>query len=301
MRSRIQRSRRAARATGLAIAIACFVCLISVSVASAAYPGRNGKILFEGADLWKMNADGSHLKRLTTQGRDSDVVAAPVGRKIAFSRDAGPPCCASTIYTMRFDGSHEKRITQLRNVSPGSFSPNGKKILFERAGDLMTIRTDGTHLQEVVDGAFYVRPVFFPGGNRIVATNFEGIWIVSADGSQRRLLLGDSSDNFSETRPDISPNGNKVVFTRWSSRDNELEHAIHSIRIDGTHLKRLTSWGNSRAPVFSPDDKRIAYTDSWRGGAQIYKMRPDGPHKKRIPRSGKRGVAQEPYWAARRR
>src|SRR4051794_34764602 len=107
--------------TGIA-AIAALACVsVAAPSAPAANPlfwGQNG-ILFArtinpgtmeaNTDVWRMRADGTHQRRLTT-GLDveADAVWSPNGKKIAYT-DYGPG--NDTIYVMNADGSNAHPVT----------------------------------------------------------------------------------------------------------------------------------------------------------------------------------------------
>ena len=97
-------------------------------------------------ELFRMNADGSDLRQLTTNGAaDGDADWSPDGRQIVFesNRDGDPE-----IFRMRLDGTGVKKITRNRvaDVDP-AWSPSGNRIVFasRRAGDfeIFTMTTGG--------------------------------------------------------------------------------------------------------------------------------------------------------------
>jgi len=74
--------------TRLVLCLALLVGLICADIASAAFPGRNGRIAFSRAgDLWTIRPDGSGLERLTDgYAREGHPAWSPDGRWIAFDR-----------------------------------------------------------------------------------------------------------------------------------------------------------------------------------------------------------------------
>jgi Tol biopolymer transport system component len=168
------RALRALAACGIAC---CLALLLSLTgTAGAAFPGKNGKIAFEGKPLsiHTMRPDGSHKRRLTRSGREPAFSAN--GKRIAFERHGD-------IWVMRANGSHTKRLTRggASDYSP-SFSPSGKRIVFARLvfsnrdrNDVYTIRRDGTHLKRLTHihfvGLTVFGPQFSPNGRLIVFTH----------------------------------------------------------------------------------------------------------------------------------
>ena len=234
---------------------------ISVRPAHAAFPGKNGKIAFEGKPLsiHTIRPDGSHRRRLTRNGREPAFSAN--GKKIAFERDGD-------IWLMRANGSHKKRLTRggAYDYSP-SFSPSGKRIVFARLvfsnrdrNDVYTIRRDGTHLKRLTHihfvGATVLGPQFSPNGRSIVFTHGlpYRIAIMRSNGSHRRFLT-EAPGSGHDLWPDFSPSGRRIVFQRSLEGGGRL---IYVMRRNGTHLRNIGSqFGIS--PAFSPSGERIVF------------------------------------------
>ena len=81
--------------------------------------------------------------------------------------------------------------------------------------------------------------------------------------------------------PRVSPDGHHVVFTIGDVNydANRVVTQIYVIPIEGGEIKRLTSAeSSSSGPRWSPDGKKIAYTN----GGQIWVMDHDGDHKEQV-------------------
>ena len=81
--------------------------------------------------------------------------------------------------------------------------------------------------------------------------------------------------------PRVSPDGRHVVFTVGDVNydANRVVTQIYVIPIEGGEIKRLTSAETSSSgPRWSPDGKKIAYTN----GGQIWVMDHDGDHKEQV-------------------
>jgi Tol biopolymer transport system component len=111
---------------------------------------------------------------------------------------------------------------------------------------------------------------------RIVYSSVAGdLWIVKADGSNRRRLT-DSGAGI-DYSPTWSPDGKRVAFrtTRGSSSGPDPSN-IFVINADGSGERQLTPARGQAAgglfPAWSPDGRSIAYSN----GAGINLIRPDG-------------------------
>ena len=62
--------------------------------------------------IYVMRANGTGLRRLTTNALDTEPTWSPDGRWIAFVRASFKPVFNGDIYVMRSDGSQQQRLTQ---------------------------------------------------------------------------------------------------------------------------------------------------------------------------------------------
>lgn len=173
--------------------------------------------------LFVVNADGSHLRQLTSSTLGVDCANgggcatapgwSPDGRWIAFSRQTGPLLAddewtETGIYVIRADGSHLTQVTQRQRPSTGfdsapQFSPDGHTLAFQRRNirgllpdqgqAIWTIGLDGRHEHRLT-------PYDLRGGD---TTDW------SPDG--KRILF----ESNEEGPADVSPN----VYTDPSRRD----------------------------------------------------------------------------------
>jgi len=99
----------------------------------------SGEVLFE---IRIVNADGSSMRRLTSENIDSTPIWSPDGEKIAFYSQSRPP---SSVWVMGDTGS------DLQPLAPGydfwmhQWSPGGQKIAVSNGNDIfVVIRDDPT-------------------------------------------------------------------------------------------------------------------------------------------------------------
>ncbi len=190
----------------------------------------------------------------------------------------------------------------------GSWSPDGSRIVFAkvlRTGphkdqlDLWEIDVvTGVERQLTSDTQDEFRPVYSPDGSKILfgsvpegvgpadPASRDSIWIMSADGSDKRLFV----DTDEEQRdPEWSPDGRLVALTLGEHTQTRL--AI--VPAEGGAPKVIASAEppfllSPRDATWSPDGSKIAFCGDGEARFGLYVMNADG--------SGKRGIV--PFVAA---
>jgi Tol biopolymer transport system component len=190
-------------------------------------------------DIWVMDINGGHLKRLTTSSaREVDPVWSPDGQFIAYASDQGSS--ELKIWQMRADGSDKRQLTTgTQEDTDPAWYPTGGTIAFSRKVGLndydifILRRGDPTS-----SGAVLLRltarngvdrfPVFSPSGTRLVYSSERAFdlqlpygHIVSSVFSETTGLgapinLTDDNQRLGDFRrggagPSFSPDGTKVV------------------------------------------------------------------------------------------
>jgi Tol biopolymer transport system component len=283
---------RSARAVALVLtlAVVTLVATVTAPSAGAAWPGRDGPVVYVGLDR---NPDPIHVSgnylagglrsfvpgapasvtQLTADPTDHDPKVSADGRRVVFSRTirSEPGEKVTGVFAMNIDGSG---LTQVTAGGPGG------------AGDL--------------------EPTFYPSGNRIAFVRVGGtsdpdgrgrIYSIGLDGGGLRAL----TSGYAEVRtPAVSPNGRQIVFECRHFKgglEYSWEH-ICSIRPDGSHRRDLTPRFKDGQPAadpdFSPSGHLIAFSVGPGIAADVFTVRADGSRLGALTNRGPRGGRRFP-------
>mgnify|MGYP001336780909 CR=1 FL=1 len=295
-----------------AMIIAVFLLVVLLTPATAAFPGSNGKILFQGApqsplnyDIFVMDNNGFNEVNLTNSSavNDFDAAWSPDGTKIAFTtnRDGN-----NEIYIMNADGTSPVNISNnaASDTTP-AWSPNGLKLLFisNRDGnnEVFVMNADGTGVSQITSTTGTVthkNPTWKPDASRIAYTSnkdtvpadgrFDEIYLANPDGTNEvRLTVTPNgvTNPYYSRLPGWSPDGSKIVF--FSRRTATGKDVIYTLLDNGTvepsqtpvALSDFPSRASSHAR-YSPDGTRIVF-NSCRiaGGGSDWNSCGDGNHE----------------------
>jgi Tol biopolymer transport system component len=114
---------------------------------SPAFSPSGTRIAFTrlGSGIFAINVDGTGLRRLTSNGRDSYPVWSPGGKGIAFIRLYRNQW---RVFTMSTTGQGQRRLSQSPPAGRPSWTADGKSILIPSAGDLVRIDAQTGHIQK---------------------------------------------------------------------------------------------------------------------------------------------------------
>jgi len=212
-------------------------------------------------DLYLMDVDGSHVKRLTDNFL-TDVFPAVSrdGSHVAFTRDIHG---YAQVFVLDL---RDRRVTMLTHARANSglpaWSPDGKRIAFA---------TDRNA----------------PGG--------DVIYVMNADGSEQHAVTH-NLPSANDAWPSWAPDGKRLAFARETGSGS----AIYTVRLSGDGLTRLTRDEHSldTQPAWSPDGREIVFeSDLFLLPGQIFAMRPDGSGRRQLTDPSV-GASSRPSWSS---
>jgi TolB protein len=207
---------------------------------------------------------------------------------IAFVRFYNAQHTRGDIFTVRSDGTGERQVTHSarnRLATQPDWSPNGRWIEYQLSqhGDLddsrlYRIGPDGRH-RTFIDASCQAPcqsdgfAQWSPQGKRIAFQRQLGpasgqihlfaIYVMRADGTHVRRITHRGATiatdhRFYDLAPTWSPTATRLAFERVDG-PSDL-HAICTVRVDGTGLRRITRWRlDASQPDWSPNGRWIMF------------------------------------------
>lgn len=168
-----------------------------------------------------------------------------------------------------------------RTTGGGVDNPEGDYEIF-------SMRKDGSDLRQLtVNAAFDFAPRWSPDGRRIAFETdrdlFSHIYVMDADGNDQVAVTSGPSIN---RRPSFAPGGTRLVYDSNASTGEGVDNAtgdseIFTADTDGTDVRQLTvNVEYDVQPDWSPDGKRIAWSQTFAGQYDIATMRADGTRQR---------------------
>jgi Tol biopolymer transport system component len=273
-----------------------YTAAITPGVARAAFPGTNGKIVFEtnrdgNEEIYTMNSDGTNRVDLTRNpADDTDPRWSADGSRIVFASNRTGNY---QLYTMNADGSGVTRVTHDANDDRRPTWTADGHILFQNGTfpdrAIFRINADGNGLQQLTpvssDNATVAAA---PRGGRIAFSSTRGdgtqrLYTANADGSAAKLVLpSPPGPETADVEADWSPRGNQLLFERFIF-GGPVTTELYVVRPDGSGLRRLTNTPDrlELQPAWSPDGTKISFLGFTAVGTPdahgaIYTMNADG-------------------------
>jgi TolB protein len=195
-----------------------------------------------GREIYRVQADGTGLRRLTKSPADDVSAAWGPGNRIAFESDrSGDP----EIWTVEADGTDPKQVTRHDGWDGDpDWSPDGTRIAYasERGDDteIFVTSVDGKDTVQITrNDADDDGPAWSPDG-RLIAFESEvrgpwDVWVAESDGNGvRRVTRTPGYDEY----PDWASDGKWIVFSRET--DDGLMR-IMRVRPNGSGIVQVTT------------------------------------------------------------
>jgi TolB protein len=256
------------------LTLSAVLLLAGALPAQATFRGRNGRIAFRrylnddqtrGA-LFTISRRGTQLRKVTHPHRTvvtDEPDYSPHGRWIVYQVEKRD---FSRLFKIRANSSNRTYLSTGcgRRCGDGyaSWFPGGKRLAFQRES-------------------------CGPGSHNLIA-----IYVMRADGTHARRVTHKSatcatSHRYEDFAPTVAPTGKRLAFERNDHKRGK--HAIFTVRLDGTGLRRVTPWRIDAAqPDWSPNGRLITFRtqeqSETRGNISL--VRPNGEGLHRITHSG---------------
>jgi Tol biopolymer transport system component len=284
--------------------------------AAATFSGRNGVISFirqgdcSHTAIYTVKPNGKRLRRVTPREGCQAVSSqqptwSPDGRRMLFlqSKSTCPECVdTSNLISARPDGSRAQIVGE--GVATPFWAPDGERLAW-----VYTAVHVGTLMeQEQVLLARGRDPSWSPDGRHVAmieesgrdrdCANSIGVFD-SESGARVRTLFAGRSENpdfcYWPTAVDWSPDGKRLLYNRAYAKSGRGGIFVMKPSGRGSRLIRR----RAGTAIWSPDGRFIAFLRKPERavepayGADLYVMRSDGTHVRRIARNA-RQIAWQP-------
>lgn len=195
------------------------------------------------------------------------------------------------IWIVNPDGTGLENLTDAPGYEGNpAWSPDGRRIAYDSNlhgnDDIFVMNGDGTRQRRLTSGkASELWPTWSPDGRRIAYGRGSELWIMEADGSNKRKVFSSKGEKVMIS--DWSPNGRWIAFT-IGSHPHASDWDIFLIHPDGSGFKAFISTkADEGSLAWSPDGKRVLFQryvacGIWTCDWEIFTARADGTKKTNI-------------------
>jgi Tol biopolymer transport system component len=246
-----------------------------------------------GSDLYAVSADGTGLRRLTSDPRNQvDPSWSSDGRQLAYGQSdfTGHLCegCSTTLW--RADPELRNPVQLTSGPADGSFdsrpswSPSGDALVYTHgtydSGEIDLARLDGSPPTTVTKG--FSRAAWSPDGTTLAVTDSHGVEGIAPTGGPARVLIQANAEDVA-----WSPDGRLLAIT--------TERALLVAPADGSApATTILAIAEPAHPSFSPDGRWIAFSAA-AGTPGVWGGRQRDVMIVGVDGSGRRTVAASPF------
>ncbi|WP_306537156.1 hypothetical protein [Geobacter sp.] len=221
----------------------------------------------------------SILTALATVSLSWGAGAATTADEVLFvsNRDGN-----AQIYLMKADGSGQRPLTHTpeENTEP-AWSPDGTRIAFtsyrDGNADIYVMDADGTSQKRLTSDKFSDNaPTWTPDGRiifRSIRDRWTNFYVMDTDGTNLKQLTGTKVD---KGIPMLSPDGRWIAFVVHGETGSSEIHVMPAAGGEAKNLTGPLSKNRKMAPSWSPDSKRLMYTEAKDLALNIRIIDPDG-------------------------
>ena len=248
-------------------------------------------------DFYAMNADGSGVRRLTTNGGHSGrAYWSADGQRLFISLPADDGARVLAVPSGGGTGAAVAEVPARGGVIPIA---DATRFLYGMGSwqemQLVTSRADGLdRVRLTSDHAAYWCPGVSARGDLVAASRSDAagmqIWIVNTDGSGARALTHFTSDQGRPQCASFSPDGRRLaVQSEVNDPHDATRHVGHIWVVDvatgnATRLAEHAAPYVDELPAWFPDGKRIAFQSDRTGPWEVWVMNADGGEARQITR-----------------
>jgi TolB protein len=212
--------------------------------------------------------------------------------------EGSPINLCEEICTIGVDGEDYRRLTDNDrwDLVP-CWSADDSQIVFlsfRETLDVFVMDADGGNIREVYDSGFHDSDMHCANG-KIVFTRNSQVWMMNEDGTgvtqvtnpPRAGEWGSAPLPFGDYDPNLSPDGNHIVFERLvRDESSHGNYDIYIINLDGSGETAITDNGYTQGlPIWSHSGEKIVYlvgAIGEEGKYDIYLMNSDGSENRNI-------------------
>ena len=256
--------------------------VLSLSVIAMLAAGA-GTLVWQAAVA--MPEEAQSAKATSGEGQGAVAKREGTGKIYITAQRTGPGRSREIIYrVMAVDPTNGATVEIFDGCSMRPrVSPDGKLLAFEREDALWLLGLDGKAEPRKIVGlggsTLGSPPVWSPDGKRIV------ISLANAQAARRVNIDGTGSEKSLVPPEDLvldwSPDGRWLLTA--SHRGSRNGWVLYIMRPDGKEERRITQEGNPFYARFSPDGRRVLYSDNGLGKQSgIWVVDADGKNARRV-------------------